>query len=72
MLIWPILKPLSLEKGEPALDCGAALLVPFSISSALVGSLAIDSQLQCLRYSIKFPANFAKPRLFRCRPYGFR
>jgi hypothetical protein len=41
------LKPLSLEKGELALDCDAALLVPFSISSALVGTLVINCQLQC-------------------------
>ena len=65
MLTWPILKPLSLEKGELARDLSSfALFVIFSASLGVIKTLGIDGQL--LRYSIKFLANLAEPCLFKC------
>lgn len=73
MLIWPILKPLSFEKGELACDsAGFALFVVFLTSLAYIVTLVTDGQLQFLIYSIKLLANLAEPSLFRCKPCGFR
>ena len=66
MLIWPILKPLSLKKGKLALDSNIAMSVLFLSPSTLIGTSVIDCQLQCLKYSIKFPANFVESCLFKC------
>ena len=50
MLIWPILKPLSLEKGKLALDFNIALSVLFLSPSTLIGTSVIDCQLLTIEY----------------------
>ena len=64
-------KAFKFKKGKLALDSNIALSVLFLSPSTLIGTSVIDCQLQCLKYSIKFPANFVEPCLFKCRPYGF-
>ena len=48
MLIWPILKPSSLEKRKLVLDSNITLSVLFLSPSTLIGTSVIDCQLHLI------------------------